>query len=168
MDNREFICCLCHILAQTRRLDAFLEFKLENEKLREELRELQLDMGDFEDLRECMASRIYTTRLTHSCSLSILYGYNSALPPIFPIFRIRAFFFPIFLSRLFTRLHPTIQTCQHVSSRSTAKDQRCTRRTGKETHKENEHVWLEDTVFKRSSDWWNGRRRACLCDVWKD
>ena len=38
------------------RLDAFLELKMENEKLRAELRELQLEYGE-EDLRELAASQ---------------------------------------------------------------------------------------------------------------
>lgn len=37
-------------------LDAFLELKLENERLREELRELQLDMDEYEELRAPLAS----------------------------------------------------------------------------------------------------------------
>ena len=33
-------------------LDAFLELKLENERLREELRELKLDLGEYDDFRK--------------------------------------------------------------------------------------------------------------------
>jgi len=38
-----------------RRLDAFLELKLENERLREELKELQQDLED-EDIRKSSSS----------------------------------------------------------------------------------------------------------------
>lgn len=42
----------------THSLDAFLELKLENERLREELRELQIDMDEYEEPRRSLVPQL--------------------------------------------------------------------------------------------------------------
>lgn len=51
MDSRTCLPIVVHVAPLIRRLDAFLELKLENERLREELKELQQDLED-EDIRK--------------------------------------------------------------------------------------------------------------------
>ena len=54
MGSRRLFIDMC-LQPLTQRLDAFLELKLENERLREELKELQQDLED-EDIRTSSSS----------------------------------------------------------------------------------------------------------------